>query len=295
MSFALSTPTVHELPRIRSALDQWQHDDGPVHVHPGDLGWFALRGAPATADALRVWSANERSVALSLLDGPQLLRFAMDPEFRHDDALAQRIADDVGEPRTGVLDSGAAAIEARGAGALGDVLAARGWSPGEPWTPLRRDLNDHVDSPDLRFECHEPDATADWVRVHWSAFRGTPLPAERLRDLVDGWQAAARTPFFDSARVISAHDATGQAVAVTAVWSAGVGRPGLIEPMGVHRDHRGQGYGTAITTAAAAALREMGSSSAVVCAETTNTAAVSTYVAAGFAPQPNVRDWERGG
>jgi GNAT superfamily N-acetyltransferase len=47
-------------------------------------------------------------------------------------------------------------------------------------------------------------------------------------------------------------------VAAVTVWSAGPGKPGLLEAMGVHREHRGLGYGKAITVAAAAALQELG-------------------------------------
>jgi hypothetical protein len=42
------------------------------------------------------------------------------------------------------------------------------------------------------------------------------------------------------------------------VWSVGPGKPGLLEPMGVHQDHRGHRYGTAISVAAAAALQQLG-------------------------------------
>jgi ribosomal protein S18 acetylase RimI-like enzyme len=63
--------------------------------------------------------------------------------------------------------------------------------------------------------------------------------------------------------------------------------------MGVHRDHRGQGHGRAITVAAAASLRELGSSSALVCTPSSNAAAVATYKAAGFEPLPEIRDRRR--
>ena len=75
-----------------------------------------------------------------------------------------------------------------------------------------------------------------------------------------------------------------------------VGRPGparLLEPMGVHRDHRGHGYGTAITVAAAALLRELGSSSAIVCTASSNVGAVATYGSAGFRQLPDVKDLRR--
>jgi GNAT superfamily N-acetyltransferase len=209
-----------------------------------------------------------------------------------DEPFALRIVADVGEPATGVLAAGDATIEARGASALSEQLAKEGWLPDEPWTPLKRDLVAPVEGTGLRIETVEPDRTAGWVSVHWSAFRGTPMPEERVRNFVNGWRAAAEGPFFDGARILSLYDDS-DAVAVAAVWSAGAGRPGLIEPMGVHQDHRGRGYGTTMTRAAAAVLREMGSSSAIVCAESSNTGAVATYLAAGFSADVEVTDWHR--
>jgi ribosomal protein S18 acetylase RimI-like enzyme len=79
------------------------------------------------------------------------------------------------------------------------------------------------------------------------------------------------------------------------VWSAGPGRPGLIEPLGAHRDHRGRGYGRGITMAAAAALQEMGSSSVTVCTPASNVGGVAAYVSAGFEKLPDVPDFRRPG
>jgi GNAT superfamily N-acetyltransferase len=95
------------------------------------------------------------------------------------------------------------------------------------------------------------------------------------------------------AQVAVGYDGRGNAVAAVTVWSAGLGRPGLLEPMGVHRDHRGHGYGTAITIAAASALREVGSSSAIVCTESSNASGVATYRSAGFRQLPDVPDLHR--
>jgi ribosomal protein S18 acetylase RimI-like enzyme len=60
--------------------------------------------------------------------------------------------------------------------------------------------------------------------------------------------------------------------------------------LGWPREHRGHGYGKAITVAAAAALQELGSSSAIVCAPSLNVGAVSTYKSAGFQQLPEIRD-----
>jgi ribosomal protein S18 acetylase RimI-like enzyme len=107
----------------------------------------------------------------------------------------------------------------------------------------------------------------------------------------DGWEhAMAAGAAYVDARCLIGRNAQGEAVAGVTVWSAGPGKPGLIEPMGVHRAHRGHGYGQAITVAAARALRELGSSSAVVCTPAFNVGAVATYQSAGFEPLPETRD-----
>jgi ribosomal protein S18 acetylase RimI-like enzyme len=103
---------------------------------------------------------------------------------------------------------------------------------------------------------------------------------------------AAGLPHTD-ARCLVAYDDQGNAVAAVTVWSAGPGKPGLLEPMGVHREHRGHGYAKAITVAAAAALQELGSSSAVVCTPSANAGAVATYKSAGFQQLPEIRDLYR--
>ena len=82
---------------------------------------------------------------------------------------------------------------------------------------------------------------------------------------VERWHMMAASSPYQRARCLVGYDSNDAAVAAVTVWSAGPGRPGLLEPLGVHRDHRGHGYGTAISVAAAAALREMGASSATVC------------------------------
>lgn len=85
----------------------------------------------------------------------------------------------------------------------------------------------------------------------------------------------------------------GIALATVTAWSAGPGRPGLLEPLGVHADHRRRGYGTAICLAAAAHLREIGSSSVLVCTPSSLQSAVTTYEAAGFQRLPERLDRSR--
>jgi GNAT superfamily N-acetyltransferase len=293
VSIVMGTPGVQELDHAVSALRGWQYDRGPLHLHPGDLGWHSSKGAAATAAAIRAWSRGGEILALGLLDGPQLLRMAVDPDVREDDELARQLVADVSDPQRGVLDAGSATIEARGAAHFSQLLVGLGWQADAPWTPFHRDLSGPVGDAGVRVEMIRPDRADIWVAVHWSAFIGTPFTEDDRRSYVDRWLTMAAGPLYAGARSLAAFDAHDNAVAVATVWSAGRGRPGLLEPMGVHRDHRGHGYGVAITLAAASALREMGSSSAVVCAESSNVGAVSTYAAAGFTAHEQVADLHR--
>ncbi|WP_265520873.1 GNAT family N-acetyltransferase [Oerskovia flava] len=289
----MKIPGVEDLRHVADTLGGWQVDDGALHLHPGDLGWYSMRGAAATAAALRTWSRDGKLCALGLLDGPGLLRMAVDPDLRDDDELAQQVVADVRTPERGVLDAGSAAVEARGARRVAQVLAQHGWQPDEPWTPLHKNLAAPVGDVGLRVEPIDPDRAEVWVAVHWSAFRGTPFTEEDRHRFVGRWRTMASGPFSALGRSVAGFDADDNAVAVATVWSAGPGRPGLVEPMGVHRDHRGHGHGTAITRAATATLRDMGASSAIVCAESSNAGAVATYVAAGFTAHEPVADLRR--
>ncbi|MEV0588807.1 GNAT family N-acetyltransferase [Nonomuraea sp. NPDC050310] len=131
-----------------------------------------------------------------------------------------------------------------------------------------------------------PELVDERVAVHRAAFQGSKFSAER-------WHAMAAGTPYTSARCLVGYNDQGVAVAATTVWSAGPGKPGLLEPLGVHGDHQGHGYGKAMAVGAAAALREMGASSATVCAEGSNAAAVATYRSAGYQPQAEVRDLRR--
>jgi ribosomal protein S18 acetylase RimI-like enzyme len=114
---------------------------------------------------------------------------------------------------------------------------------------------------------------------------------DRSTFTVERWTAMSQSPAYQDARCLVGYDGRGNAVAAATVWSAGAGRPGLLEPMGVHRDHRGNGYGTAITRTAASVLRDMGASSATVATPTSNQGAVATYESAGFRRMPAVADF----
>lgn len=287
MAIVLERPEVDGLSEVVGALREWQYDGAPMQLHPGDLGWFWRSGADATAAAVRTWSRDGRMLAVGLLDSPGLLRLTIAPDAQRDEALARQLAVDVTEPARGVLPEGRVSIDTPSGALVQELLLADGWNAAEPWTPLRRDLTEPVADPGLRIEAAGPEQAQVFAAVQRAAFDRSRFTAER-------WHAmAAGSPYAD-ARCLVAYDGRGNAVAGVIVWSAGPGRPGVLEPMGVHREHRRHGYGAAISAAAAAALQELGSSSALVCTPSSNVAAVATYKSAGFQQRAVVRDLCRG-
>lgn len=286
MGITTSTPKVDELHSAVSALTEWQNGDRPVQLHPGDLGWFQRFGAERTAEAVRMWSRGGEVLAVCLLDGPDLLRLEIAPTSLHDEELARRIAEDATEPGRGVLPAGEAYVAAPSGALVQDLLVRSGWEYGENWTPLRRDLGEPVPDPGVHIEVVGPRQVSERTAVQRSAFAGSTFTDER-------WHAMAAAASYADARCLLARDDRGEAVAAVTVWSAGEGRPGLIEPMGVHADHRGRGYGRAVVLAAAHALQQLGSSSAIVDTPSANTAAVSTYQSAGLQPLPELQDLQR--
>jgi ribosomal protein S18 acetylase RimI-like enzyme len=286
MAIVVATPGVSELRQVVGALREWQADDAPMQLHPGDLGWFWRFGAEATAAAVRTWRRDGRIVAVGLLDGPTLLRLTIAPDAQRDDALMRQLVEDVSEPERGVLPAGEVSVEAPTGALVHDRLTEAGWNVGEAWTPLRRELTEPVPDPGIRVAVVGPEQAPVWTAVLRASFDNSTFTDER-------WHAmAAGVPYAD-ARCLVAYDDQGNAVAAVTVWSAGPGKPGLLEPMGVHRDHRGHGYGRAISVAAAAELQTMGSSSAIVCTPSSNVGGVSTYKSAGYQQLPQRRDLYR--
>lgn len=286
MAIELSTPDVGRLGDVIRILRDWQDDASPMQLHPGDLGWYWRFGAEALATAVRTWSRDGQLLAIGLLDGPEVLRATVAPRVWREEELAHQMVADVSDPRRGVLPAGKASVEVPNGTRVQELLSEVGWSAGEPWTPLRRDLAGLVEQTGLRVEVIGPGREPEFTAVHRSAWGSA-----RFTD--ESWRAmAAGSPFTDP-RCLLGYDDQGAAVAGVTVWSAGPGRPGLLEPMGVHAEHRGRGYGRLICVAAAVELKRLGSSSAMVCTLSSLTAAVATYKSAGFRPLPQRLDRSR--
>ncbi|NEA33037.1 GNAT family N-acetyltransferase [Streptomyces sp. SID13031] len=283
MTIWLGTPGVEGLAGVVGRLGEWQSDGGVFQLHPGDLGWYWRFGAERAAAAVRVWERDGEVVAIGMLDEPDLLRLAFAPEALGDEELARRIVDDCSDPARGVLIEGKVYFEAPTGGVIQEILTKDGWQLDEPWQPLRRDLAEPVESAGLSIEVVGPETAGERAGLQQASFDGSTFTDER-------WHTMAAGTAYATARCLIGRDEQGTAVASITVWSISPGKPGLIEPMGVHRDHRGRGYGEAITRAGAAALRELGASSALVATPCSNIGAVATYEAAGFAPLPQTRD-----
>lgn len=282
----MATPSTAELPSVIEMVASWQQEGSPIQVHPGDLGWYERFGAESLAAALRVWVRDNVTVAVGFLDESELIRMAIAPAIGDDFGIASHIADDLVDSLGEVLPSGSGIVEARFGRALQRVLADRGWTADDPWTPLHRDLTPPVPSSSLQVKIVGPELIEDRVMVEAAAFAGSSLSADRWRQMAGGYA-------YRNAECLVGYDEDGVAVTATTVWSAGRDRPGVIEPLGVHSDHRGRGYGVAMTLAAAKAMRRMGCSSATVATPSSNAAAVATYQAAGFVTPGEVTDFCR--
>lgn len=287
VAIELSTPGVDRLGDVVRALRDWQSDASPMQLHPGDLGWYWRFGAEATAAAVRTWSRYGRLLAVGFLDGPEVLRMTVAPDVYGEEELAHQVVSDLSELERGVLPAGAVSVEAPDGTRVQGLLSEVGWATGEPWTPLRRDLAGPVEEPGVRTEVVGPGQESEFTAVHRSAWDSPRFTDELWRTMAAGLPAA-------DARCLLAYDDRGVAVAGVTVWSAGPGRPGLLEPLGVHAEHRGRGYGRMICVAAAAELRTLGSSSVVVCTPSSLAPAIATYQSAGFERLPERLDRSRG-
>lgn len=285
MAIMIKEPAVGDLREAIDALREWQDDTTPVQLHPGDLGWHWRFGAQSTAEAVRTWSMDGRMLAVGLLDGARILRLTTAPDVRRNEELARQLVTDFTTPERGVLPDGPVNVEAPAGTLVRDLLADDGWVAAEPFTPLLRDLTDPVEDTGVRVEVVRPDRASDRTAVQRASFDASTFTDERWHTMVTG-------PAYADARCLVAYDGEGEAAGAVTVWSAGPGRPGLIEPLGVHPDHRRRGYGRAITLAGAAALRGLGSSSALVVTNA-GEAAVATYASAGFERLPERYDRRR--
>jgi ribosomal protein S18 acetylase RimI-like enzyme len=124
--------------------------------------------------------------------------------------------------------------------------------------------------------------------VQRSAFTRSTFTVQR-------WRAMKRSPAGGLAVEALVRTPAGEPAAAATGWFAGVGRCGLLEPVGTHPDHRGHGYGRDAVLGACTALAHRGASAVAVLTQSTNEAAVALYRSAGFTVVRENRDWVRPG
>lgn len=290
MAVTLRTPPVEDLPRVATALASFQADDnGPAQLHPGDVDWNQRDGAKSVGKAMRVWERDGEPIVIGMGDD-EVIRLAVSPTVASDEAVAAAIAADL--TGDGGLGAGVSSAEVRYGDALRRALQSRGWTEGEAWACFTADLSRPIPEHGLRLEVIDgtteqtPDEAIvrDVVTAHLASWERSTFSTAKFHAMAGG--AAFRRARF---LVLYAGDVP---VATACAWSAGRGRPGLIEPLGVDRQHRGHGYGRSIVNACAIALRDLGASSMRVATPVTQWPAVPLY-AATMRRLPDVRDFVR--
>lgn len=248
-------------PALR-ALSEWTLVDAPGGgVHPGDVGW-QLRFDDA---AVLLWTDDVVPAAVGFLDGP-VLRVTAAPG----------------------ADLGALAADAE------ELL-----EPGNDWV-------DGLPMPEWELEQEE-----SWLVMSWSprpvTSRAEPVDEPRAADrvlvqraafarstfTVERWHTMKRSPAGGLAVEALVRTPAGEPAAAATGWFAGVGRCGLLEPVGTHPDHRGRGYGRDAVLGACAALAQRGASAVAVVTRSKNDGAVALYRSAGFTILRENRDWAR--
>ncbi|TXS54403.1 GNAT family N-acetyltransferase [Streptomyces sp. t39] len=248
-------------PALR-ALGEWTPADTPGGgLHPGDVGWY-LRYDEA---AVFLWTDGGAPAAVGFLDGP-VLRVTTAPGARLDALAAD--AEELLTPGNDWTDG----------------LPVPGWGreQEESWLVMSW-------SPRPVSCSAEPVGEAEAacrVRVHRSAFQGSTFT-------VGHWRAMKRSPAGGLAVEALVRAPDGEPAAAATGWFAGVGRCGLLEPVGTGQDHRGRGYGREAVLGACAALADRGASAVAVAAPSGNDAAVALYRSAGFTVVRETRDWVR--
>lgn len=260
---------------ITATLMEWE----PAHsfsgqLHVGDVGWYLRMGDLVVDRGLHVWRGSDDEIAaVGLQHGAGVLLTAVSPWLRHDLDLGQQMAADV---RT-ILSGDDCYVDAPQPSAVRIALATAGWDlDPDPWPVFYRPLNaadrDRVDH-DMTIVLDDLLAR-DRLQLQQVLFKSTQSDADswnRMRDL---------TSYRADLDVMIRHH--GQYVAAATAWWAGDNKCGLLEPVGTHPEHRGQGHGRRVVLAALTALARSGASGAAVFTPESNVGAVELYRSCGF-------------
>lgn len=273
MQYAGSTLTVEAIPELMAVMSAWQPTYGCASgLHPGDIGWNLAWPDEQSLPAIRLWrDADGRLRAVGIADGPGEWRLTTDPALAYHPALAATLAEELEERGDGAvsidLPAGPTLLAAR--------LVADGFASGQTlWPLLFRAISGPLDPPG-DVSPIRPDEFAARAEVEHSAFGGALVDLER-------WGRMHSRPGCDAGLDLVARAPDGRVAAGATAWSAGPGRPGLLEPVATHADQQRQGYGRRVVEGACAALAARGASGVSVHTPAFNRGAIATYRAAGF-------------
>ena len=261
-----------------AALCRWERPgDCGWQLHAGDVGWHLRLDDDVVDGSLLQVRDGGVLVAVGLLDGPAMVRLALDPDRLLDGGLAAAVADAV-EDRLGRPGSAEAYVDGPAAGRWRAELAGRGWDLDlDPWVHLWRPLGaaDAGEQVPGVAPVSGPVDVADRVAVQRSAFENSTFTEAR-------WAQMTGSTAYDPRLDLLARDEAGIPVAALTAWTAGEGRCALVEPMATAAGHTRQGHGRRLLQGAAAALARAGASGVAVWTPASNEAAVAAYRSAGF-------------
>ena len=262
-----------------AALRGWERPgDCGWQLHAGDIGWH-LRNDDDEVEGtlLQLRDASGALAAVGLLDGPGLLRLALEPDHLHDPALAAAVAD-AAEDRLGRAGTAEAYVDGPAAARLARRARPPRLGPGPRpvGAPVavarcgRRRAGRVPGGPGIRGGGRRrPGRRAAIGLRELHLHRGAVGPDE---------PSAAYDPRLD----LLARDEDGTAVAALTAWSAGEGRCALVEPVATAAGHTRKGHGRRLLDGAAVALARVGASGVAVWTPASNEAALAAYRSAGF-------------
>ena len=275
MTIAADRPTRGDMAAVIEALDRWAPPSAyNGQLHSGDVGWMLRLDDDVVDQALHVLRDRDEVVAVAMAEDGDALRLAIRPDRLHDLALAAALA----EVADGLRSDGDVFSDAPAGSTYRSLLSSRGWvvDP-DPWVVLYRPLGlrDGEYADELTTTLNSEADVVDRVGVQRSAFEGSTFTVDRWRQMAAG---PGYEPGFDLLR----RDRDGKPAAAATGWFGGVDKCAILEPVGTHTDHQGQGHGKAVSMSVMAALAKAGASGVIVHTPGSNAAAIRTYESCGL-------------
>ena len=257
-----------------AAMGRWDRDGVSVSgLSAGDVGWHLREPDQALDGTVHGWWQDDLLVAAALLEQGWSARPRLAPSHVRSFDVAELVRESV-ESMTGEQ----VWCDADHGSALRQVLLRHGWEPDpDVWVALHRDLPGRAPAyrvPGGVTVHRGADDVEGRVSAQRNGFEGSTFE-------VASWRRMAAGPGFrpELDLVLRAY---GVPAAGATAWLAPEGGTAVLEPVAVHRDHRGRGLGRAVVEVAVAACRDSGARGVSVCTPASNTAAVAAYGSAGF-------------